>query len=47
MRTKHNARKNRKKKGSFHGAVTGLVKDGKSFQDVRLEGPKAPIQQDV
>lgn len=48
MGIKHNARKKREKKGSFHGDVsTSLVKDGKSFQDIWLESPKAPIQQDM
>lgn len=48
MKIKHNARKKREKKGPFHGDVlTSLVKDGKSFQDIRFESPKGPIQQDV
>lgn len=41
-------KKKREKKGSFHGDVsTTLVKDGKSFQGIWLESPKAPIHQDM
>lgn len=37
---KTQCQKKRNKKGSFHDTVTSLVKDGKSFQDIRLEGPQ-------
>lgn len=32
----------------FHSNIlTSLVKDGKKFQDIRLESPKVPIQQGI
>lgn len=41
-------KKGKKISGSFHSNVlTSILKDGKNFQDVWLENPKALIQQDA